>query len=454
VTKLTRIEWSFVRTLFGRPRRFSSAFVRTERAKLARYREDVRSLRRMQSAGTSSAPRLEAELGLHGTVQMAVGQRVTAFHPKERHLFTGTVLTPDGDHYRIQFDRPKHGVQQVKDIQLMPLLDGSRGIDFTSPHGAGQVDAPGQHDGDGDEGVRRAPVPTASSLVRAEPKELQLLAYILRLLLRKRLLMDENKAVCTEAERDLMRVGKAIAATVGAGTSELHISPVELAPPPVRVEVTAAQQRVFGQVPTPPALPPTGALLVQLRATAPLEAEQLERRIAVWKQEVEWLQEELRGTTRALDTALAALRPTAQRFSLALGAAAPEPQSRGLGVAFCAELREIATERAAAILSAVIAERTDGAPPPSPRIREAMASVVSLLLQMQSWAVAPVSPAECRFGLMVALKKLTPTCEANRPKFNDVMATAQQLQSILCGVAIPGLPGANFGHHAPSSSRS
>ncbi|KAL3913728.1 MAG: hypothetical protein SGPRY_007879 [Prymnesium sp.] len=54
----------------------------------------------------------EAALGLHSSTQLAVGQRVTALHPKERQLFTGTVLTPDGDHYKIQFD--------------------SRGIDFTS----------------------------------------------------------------------------------------------------------------------------------------------------------------------------------------------------------------------------------------------------------------------------------------------------------------------------------
>ena len=49
-------------------------------------------------------------------VGVAVGQRVTALHPKERHLFTGTVLTPDGNHYRIQFDRQKHGVQLVRDL--------------------------------------------------------------------------------------------------------------------------------------------------------------------------------------------------------------------------------------------------------------------------------------------------------------------------------------------------
>ena len=32
-----------------------------------------------------------------------------------------------------------------------------------------------------------------------------------------------------------------------------------------------------------------------------------------------------------------------------------------------------------------------------------------------------------------ALKRLTPICDANRHKFADVMATAQQVASLLCG---------------------
>jgi len=45
---------------------------------------------------------------------MAVGQRVSAFHPKVRQLHTGTVLTPDGDHYKIQFDSAPLGVLLVR----------------------------------------------------------------------------------------------------------------------------------------------------------------------------------------------------------------------------------------------------------------------------------------------------------------------------------------------------
>ena len=40
---------------------------------------------------------------------------------------------------------------------------------------------------------------------------------------------------------------------------------------------------------------------------------------------------------------------------MALGAAAPEPQSRGLGVTYCAELRDNAAERTASVLSSVLA---------------------------------------------------------------------------------------------------
>lgn len=107
VTHLTRIEWSFVRSLFGCARRLSPAFLASERHKLHIYREEVRTLRRLQSVGGSTKTSLmEAELGLLPPPQMAVGQRVTACHPKERQIYTGTVLTPDGDHYRVQFDRP------------------------------------------------------------------------------------------------------------------------------------------------------------------------------------------------------------------------------------------------------------------------------------------------------------------------------------------------------------
>lgn len=42
VGKLCRAEWAAIRTVMGRPRRLSSTFLREERGKLERYRQDVR----------------------------------------------------------------------------------------------------------------------------------------------------------------------------------------------------------------------------------------------------------------------------------------------------------------------------------------------------------------------------------------------------------------------------
>ena len=152
-----------------------------------------------------------------------------------------------------------------------------------------------------------------------------------------------------------------------------------------------------------------------------------------WRQEIEWLTDELRSTARALETALAALRPTAQRFSLALGAAAPEPQSRGLGATYCAELRDNAAERTASVLSSVLAAWPTDGTMPSLQVRSTLFSAVALLLLMQTWAIVPLSPAECRAELVAALKRHTALCDANQSKMSDVMAMAQQLQNIACG---------------------
>jgi hypothetical protein len=70
VTHLTRIEWSFVRTLIGRPRRLSAAFLAAERAKLAAYRHEVRTLRQLQLTGAATSG-LELDVSANGSMQSA-----------------------------------------------------------------------------------------------------------------------------------------------------------------------------------------------------------------------------------------------------------------------------------------------------------------------------------------------------------------------------------------------
>ena len=101
---------------------------------------------------------------------------------------------------------------------------------------------------------------------------------------------------------------------------------------------------------------------------------------------------------------------------------------------YCAELRDNAAERTASVLSSVLATRSlSGEAMAAPPLRELLHHSVALLLHIQTWAAAPSSSAECRAALQTALRRLTPLCDANRSKYADVLAMAQQLQAVLCG---------------------
>jgi hypothetical protein len=50
--KLTTMEWSLLRSAFGKPRRFSQKFVEEERIRLYRYREILRRLLKHRSRGS------------------------------------------------------------------------------------------------------------------------------------------------------------------------------------------------------------------------------------------------------------------------------------------------------------------------------------------------------------------------------------------------------------------
>jgi DIRP/Myb-like DNA-binding domain len=111
-TKLTRKEWSALRSALGRPRRLSNAFLRESRTKLEIHRKTTRnfySQDHMDPAIAATLPR-----------QVAVGQKVIARHPLTRQLHDGTVLTAGFNNYRIQFYRRDLGVEMVRDIDVMP----------------------------------------------------------------------------------------------------------------------------------------------------------------------------------------------------------------------------------------------------------------------------------------------------------------------------------------------
>ncbi|XP_076921903.1 protein ALWAYS EARLY 3-like [Bidens hawaiensis] len=114
IPRLTKVEWGVIRSSLGKPRRFSTNFLREEREKLSQYRDSVRKHYTELRNGTREG--LLTDLAR----PLAVGQRVIAIHPESRDVHDGSVLTVDHDKCRIQFDRPDLGVTFVKDIDCMP----------------------------------------------------------------------------------------------------------------------------------------------------------------------------------------------------------------------------------------------------------------------------------------------------------------------------------------------
>ncbi|KAJ0454509.1 putative protein LIN-9/Protein ALWAYS EARLY, DIRP [Helianthus annuus] len=114
IPRLTKVEGGVIRSLLGKPRRFSTNFLHEERDELSQYRESVRKHYTELRSGTREG--LPTDLAR----PLAVGQRVIAIHPESRQVHDESVLTVDHDKSRVQFDRPDLGVTFVKDIDCMP----------------------------------------------------------------------------------------------------------------------------------------------------------------------------------------------------------------------------------------------------------------------------------------------------------------------------------------------
>uniref|UniRef100_A0ACD5Y645 Uncharacterized protein n=1 Tax=Avena sativa TaxID=4498 RepID=A0ACD5Y645_AVESA len=115
LSRLTRSEWSTIRSSLGKPRRFSDHFLAVEKEKIEDYREDVRKYYAELSDGLRDS--LPADLAR----TFSVGQHVIVRHPSTRELCDGKVVTMERDCYKVQFDRTDLGVSIVKDTDCMPV---------------------------------------------------------------------------------------------------------------------------------------------------------------------------------------------------------------------------------------------------------------------------------------------------------------------------------------------
>ncbi|XP_023642732.1 protein ALWAYS EARLY 2 isoform X2 [Capsella rubella] len=113
IPRLTRLEWSVIKSSLGRPRRFSERFLQEEREKLKQYRESVR--KHYTELRTGAREGLPTDLAR----PLSVGNRVIAIHPKTREIHDGKILTVDHNKCNVLFD--DLGVELVMDIDCMPL---------------------------------------------------------------------------------------------------------------------------------------------------------------------------------------------------------------------------------------------------------------------------------------------------------------------------------------------
>lgn len=116
--EFTRIEWTKIRRMMGKPRRCSQSFFAEERAELEKKRNKIRALQQRKPADIANYKDLPPEIPL----QLVIGTKVTARLRKPQDgLFTGSIDAVDTSNntYRITFERQGLGTHSVPDYEVL-----------------------------------------------------------------------------------------------------------------------------------------------------------------------------------------------------------------------------------------------------------------------------------------------------------------------------------------------
>lgn len=116
--ELTRIEWTKIRRMMGKPRRCSQAFFNEERLELEKKRNKIRALQQRKATDMVSFKDLPPEIPM----QLVIGTKVTARLRKPQDgLFTGSIDAFDTSNntYRVTFERQGLGTHSVPDYEVL-----------------------------------------------------------------------------------------------------------------------------------------------------------------------------------------------------------------------------------------------------------------------------------------------------------------------------------------------
>uniref|UniRef100_A0A8C4QKK5 Lin-9 DREAM MuvB core complex component n=1 Tax=Eptatretus burgeri TaxID=7764 RepID=A0A8C4QKK5_EPTBU len=115
---LTRVQWSTIRRLMGKPRRCSEAFFAEERSTLRQKREKIRMLQQQQVMDLSNFKDLPEEIPLPLVIGTKVTARLRGIHDG---LFMGQIDAVDTYNatYRVTFDRTGLGTHTIHDVEVV-----------------------------------------------------------------------------------------------------------------------------------------------------------------------------------------------------------------------------------------------------------------------------------------------------------------------------------------------
>lgn len=115
MARLSRAEWSIIRSSLGKPRRFSKTFLLEERKKLEQHRELVRTCYAESPSGAGEG--LSCDLAR----PLSVGQQVIVGNLKTGEIRDGRILTVYHKGFGVQFINSETGTEFVMDVDCMPL---------------------------------------------------------------------------------------------------------------------------------------------------------------------------------------------------------------------------------------------------------------------------------------------------------------------------------------------
>ena len=211
--RMSRIQWTIIRRMIGKPRRCSDAFFIEERRDLERRRNKLRVLQQRKHLDANSFKDLPSEIPL----QLTIGSKVTArLRRPQDGLFTGTVdgFDTSNNTYRITFDRQGLGTHSISDYEVL----SNETPETLTLNNSGQVDKKNKGQGNTSSGVGGSKDGTSSDKDGAKGgsagknrtlngypvKLLELIVLVTKLLSEKKVKIKRLKDLNNMAERYIL----------------------------------------------------------------------------------------------------------------------------------------------------------------------------------------------------------------------------------------------------------